>query len=196
MDKRVVRIALVGSPVTYALALLLFLMPFLSASCDAPEGYGRTTTGGTTSYTGLDLALGTEPTVDDDHLRPVSEQAGDDLGMQPVMLAAAIGVVVALAAALVAKRYKVSAVAGALTVVALVIGLLLARASLVDKLGDQTAAIPPGKSASDYVAVEAAFWLTTVLTALGAAMSFIVVAQSRTSTSTPPQPHRVVENTV
>ena len=52
MDKRVVRIARVGSPVTYALALLLFLMPFLSVSCDAPEGYGRTTAGGTTSYTG------------------------------------------------------------------------------------------------------------------------------------------------
>ena len=49
-------------------------------------------------------------------------------------------------------------------------------------------------AASDYVAVEAAFWLTTVLTALGAAMSFIVVARSRTSTSSPPQPQPVVEN--
>jgi hypothetical protein len=130
MNGRIVRIARAGSPVTYALALVLFLMPFLSVSCDAPEGFGRTTAGGTTTYAGLDLAVGNAPAVDDDHLRPVAQQSDDDLGAQPLVLAAAIGVFVALVAVLIAKRYKLAAIVGVLAATALVVGLLLARASL------------------------------------------------------------------
>lgn len=171
MNKRVVGLARVGSPVTYALALLLFLLPFLSVSCDAPEGYGRTTAGGTTSYTGLDLALGTSPAIDTDHLRPIADQANDDLDMQPLVIVAAVALLAALVTVLIAKRYKLSTILGVLAATALAIGLLLARSSLVDKLGDQSTTIPPGKSASDYVAVEAGFWLVAGLTLLGAGLS-------------------------
>ena len=194
MDGRIVRIARAGSPVTYALALVLFLMPFLSVSCDAPEGYGRTTAGGTTSYTGLDLAVGNAPSIDDNHLRPVAQQSDDDLGVQPLVLAAAIGVFVSLVAVLIAKRYKLAAIVGVLAATALVIGLLLARASLVDKLAEQSTAIPPGKSASDYIAIEAGFWLTTALTLVGAGLS-AGVAGSRSRTRAPDETVAVAANT-
>jgi len=45
------------APSTLALALLVFLLPFLSVSCDAPGGFGRVAQGGTTSDTGVELAI-------------------------------------------------------------------------------------------------------------------------------------------
>lgn len=51
------RIARFGSPTVLGVALLLFLLPFLAVSCDVPSGYGRLTPGGTTTYSGLSLAM-------------------------------------------------------------------------------------------------------------------------------------------
>src|SRR3954453_8421168 len=89
---RMRRIARIGSPITLALALVLFALPFLSVSCDAPGGYGRMNAGGTTTYTGLDLAFGTAPSVDADHLRNPTQQQSDDLGVQLLVALAAVAI--------------------------------------------------------------------------------------------------------
>ena len=168
MKKLLDRVIHVGSPASFALALLLFLLPFLSVSCDAPGGYGRMTAGGTTSYSGLDLAIGSSPAVDDDHVRPAAEQQADNLGVQPLILVAALATLGALVVVVARRRSIAGPALGALAAALLVIGLVFARSSLVDRVGVQAAdAFPQGKSASDYVSVDLGFWLVTGLLVVG-----------------------------
>ena len=183
------RVARVGSPVTLALAFVLFLLPFLSVSCDAPGGYGRVGSGGTTAYTGLDLAMGSSPKVDDEHLRPVTSQRSDDLGVQPLVALAALGVLAAiLLAVLPAHRYRLSALLAALSAALLAVGTLLARATLVDRVAEQaTVPYPAGKSAGDYVKWGIGFWLVFVLIVLGAALGAIGARPEKSRTRDRPE---------
>jgi hypothetical protein len=171
----ITRVARVGSPVTLALAFVLFLLPFLSVSCDAPGGYGRVRAGGTTTYTGLDLAMGSLPSVENDHLRPAAEHQSDDLGVQPLVAIAALGVLAAVVLPLVsARRRRLSVLLAALSAAVLVVGTLLARATLVDRVAEQaTVPFPTGKSAGDYVRWGIGFWIVVALIALGAALGAI-----------------------
>lgn len=169
----VTRVARVASPATLALALVLFLLPFLSVSCDTPGGYGRMNVGGTTSYSGLDLATGSAPSVDDDHLRPAAEQQSDDLGVQPLVALAAIAIAGSLVFSRIKTRYRLlPAVIAGVGAVLVVIGSLLARASLVDRVAEQTRApFPDGKSAGAYVTVGIGFWLVWILAVLGTGLA-------------------------
>ncbi|MEO8692387.1 MAG: hypothetical protein ABI658_02660 [Acidimicrobiales bacterium] len=169
------RVARVGSPVTLALAFILFLLPFLSVSCDSPGGYGRMSGGGTTTYTGFDLAIGSSPTVDDEHLRPAAEQQSDDLGVQPLVAVAALLTLAAIVVPFVsARRRPLSALLAGLSAALLVIGILLARATLVDRIAEQaTVPFPSGKSAGDYVRWGIGFWIVLALMVLGAAFGLI-----------------------
>ena len=171
----ITRVARVCSPVTLALAFVLFLLPFLSVSCDAPGGYGRMSPGGTTTYTGLDLAMGSSPSVDNDHLRPAAEQQSDDLGVQPLVAFAALGALAAVVLPLVsARRRRLSALLAALSAALLVVGTLVARATLVDRVAKQaTVPFPTAKSAGDYVRWGIGFWIVFALIALGAALGAI-----------------------
>ena len=171
----ITRVARVASPVTLALAFVLFLLPFLSVSCDAPGGYGRMRAGGTTTYTGLDLAMGSSPSVDNDHLRPAAEQQSDDLGVQPLVALAALGTLAGVVLPLVsARRRRLSALLAALSAALLVVGTLVARATLVDRVAEQaTVPFPAGKSAGDYVRWGIGFWIVFALTVLGAALGAI-----------------------
>lgn len=58
------RIAIRVSPLTLAVALLVFVVPFASVSCATPSGYGSMGGGVTARYSGLDLALGGLPTLE------------------------------------------------------------------------------------------------------------------------------------
>jgi hypothetical protein len=171
----VTRVARGGSPVTLALALVLFVLPFLSVSCDAPGGFGRMSPGGTTTYAGLDLALGSLPSVDNDHLRPAAEQQSDDLGVQPFVALAALGILAAVVLPFVsARRRRLSALVAALSAALLLVGTLLARATLVDRVAEQaTVPFPTGKSAGDYVRWGIGFWIVFALIALGAVLGAI-----------------------
>jgi hypothetical protein len=171
----ITRVARVGSPVTLALAFVLFLLPFLSVSCDAPGGYGRMSPGGTTTYTGLDLAMGSLPSVDNKHLRPAAEQQSDDLGVQPLVTLAALGALAAVVLPLVsARRRRLTAPLSALSALLLVVVTLLARATLVDRVAEHaTVPFPTGKSAGDYVRWGIGFWIVFALIALGAALGAI-----------------------
>ena len=182
------RLARFGSPAILAAALLLFLLPFMVVSCDIPGGYGRMSPGGTTSYSGVNLAIGSSPSIDEERLRPAAEQEPDGLGAQPLMTLAAAGLLVALALAVMARWVPAAAVATA-SAVALVIGLLVARSSLVDHVARQAAApLPAGKTAGDYVVIANGFWLSVGLTVVGAALC-VGAARLETRRHEPPGEH-------
>ena len=184
------RVARVGSPVTLAFAFVLFLLPFLSVSCDSPGGYGRTKAGGTTTYTGLDLAVGSSPKVDDEHLRPTAEQQSDDLGVQPLVALAALGILAAiLLAVLPAHRRRMSVLLAALSAALLAVGTLVARATLVDRVAEQaTLPYPAGKSAGDYVKWGIGFWIVFGLIVLGTALGAIGTRPERSRARDRPEP--------
>lgn len=140
---------------------MFFLLPFLAVSCDTPGGYGRMERGGTTSYSGLDLAFGSKPSIDDEeHLRPPRERQDDTLNAQPIMLVALAVLVTALVLCIRARRRRAWLVATAAGAAVLTtIGVVVARSSLVDKVARQAARpFPRDKSAGDYVAVGIGYW--------------------------------------
>ncbi|HEV7652026.1 MAG TPA: hypothetical protein VGP26_28055 [Actinophytocola sp.] len=168
------------TPSGLGLALICFLFGFLAVSCDTPGGYGRTGQGGSTTYTGLDLAAGTRPTVDPGHLSPELAHRADELGWHPAILLAAIAIAVGMVAG--AGRFRlrrhVVVTATAVAVVLLVAGEITARERLVDQVAEQVRRpLPPGRTASDYVTVGSGFTGALVLT--GTVLACYLVAHLR-----------------
>jgi hypothetical protein len=144
--------------------------------------------GGTTTYTGLDLAVGSSPTVDVEHLRPETEQQSDDLGVQPVIALAALGTLAAIVLPLVsARRRRLSALLAGASAALLAIGILIARSTLVDRVAEQaTAPFPAGKSAGDYVKWGIGFWIVLGLMVVGTVFGWVGAR---------PEPDRLPANT-
>ena len=168
------------TPSGLGLALICFLFGFLAVSCETPGGYGHTGQGANTTYTGLDLAAGTPPTVDAGHLRPELADRTDDLGWHPAILLAAIAIAVGMVAG--AGRFRlrrhVVVTATAAAIVLLVTGELTARGRLVDQVAGQVRQpLPPGRTPSDYVSVSGGFTGALVLT--GAVLACYVVGHLR-----------------
>lgn len=157
------------TPSGLGLALIGFLFGFVAVSCDTPGGYGRTGQGGTTTYSGLDLALGTPPTVDAAHLRPELASRPDLLGWQPLLLLAALAIIAGMVAGASAHRLRRRIVlsATALAVALLVVGELLAHSQLTDQLAAQLSRpLPPDRTPADYVVVGGGFTTALALTAV------------------------------
>jgi hypothetical protein len=155
------------------LAGLCFLLPFALVSCDAPGGYGRVKAGGSTTYTGVDLATGDEPDVTRTHLRPAAEQREDQLPPQPLVIAAFALILAGAAAVILFRdpnvRRPTVALAGAIAAVFLAAAALAVPATLEARLQEQlTAPMPAGKSAADFVHVGNGLWLSLVLVCLAA----------------------------
>ncbi|GGM54007.1 Hsp70 family protein [Dactylosporangium sucinum] len=160
------------SPVMLALAIACFLLPFATVSCGLPGGYGRAGAGGTTEYSGLDLAVGGTPAVAAEHVRPRVEWRPDRLEPQPAQALALLATLAGLAAGVGLARDRrrhavVAALAGA-AAVALVAGQAALTARLAAAVRAQSA-VPAGKTAGDFVGTGAGFWLATVLVTLVAA---------------------------
>lgn len=158
-------------------ALLCFGSGFLAVSC-TPGGYGHAAPGGTTTYTGIDLATGSEPGVDKP--RPVSEYRPDRLGVQPLIALAALAL---LGAAVVGlwprRRHGWVAVLAGVAAVALAIGEALARAKLTDRYAAQVIApLPQGRHVGDYIQVGRAFWISLLLTTVVAISHVVAAARS------------------
>lgn len=165
----------------WVLALLLCFLPFLSVSCDTPGGFGRMEAGGTTTWSGLDLAVGSTPSVDEANLRPAAEQQSDDLGWQPVV---AIGILTLAGAVVltVFKRWRAAAIAGFGAAGLLVIGELTARSKLVDMVALQvTEPFHQGKTAGDHVSLGTGFWLVIFLTMTGSLLALFGKKSQRTA---------------
>lgn len=163
------------SPAGLVLAGLLFLAPFLAVSCDAPGGYGRAAPGGTTTYTGWDLATGGTPDVSADHLRPAGQRRDDVLPPQPlagaVLVLVVIGVLVTVGVGRARTRRGVVAVIAAIGALFLLVNQATARVLIEERLREQiTAPLPAGKQVGDFVQDQGGFafaLLALVLVALG-----------------------------
>jgi hypothetical protein len=155
------------TPAGLALALMCFLVGFLAVSCGTPGGYGRTGQGGTTTYTGLDLATGTPPTITNGVLHGAVAGRSDDLGWHPVILLAAIAIAVGMVAGAGRFRLRRHMVAGATSaaIVLLVAGEITARDRLVDQVAAQVQRpLPQGRTPADYVSVASGFVGALLLT--------------------------------
>jgi len=147
------------TPSGLALALSCFAFGFLAVSCETPGGFGRAAQGGTTTYSGLDLALDAPPTV-----TPMSRQMmdrPDQLGWHvPVLLAALLFMAGAVfgATALKHRRHAVIACTG-LGALLLIGGEIVAYQRLTGLVADQiTEPLPAGRDAADYVETGFGFW--------------------------------------
>jgi hypothetical protein len=162
------------SPVTLVLAGLCFLLPFVTVGCDTPGGYGRAAPGGSTTYTGVDLAVGGQPDVTPDHVRALPPGENDRLPVQPaaavvlVLIVAAIGFGVR-ASAPRARRSAVAVLAG-VGATALLVNQALVEATITVGVGDHLTrfvqsggAVPAGKTARDYVQTGQGFVLCLLL---------------------------------
>jgi len=160
---------------TVGAGALLVPLAFSFRVMRRPGGFGRMNSGGTTSYTGLDLATGSSASIDADHLRPEADQQDDGLGVQPLITIAGIGIIGALAVSLTKRRSGlIVAAAAAFSAVLLLVGELLMRSRLVDKVAELTTEqFAAGKSAGDFVAIGPGFWLAWLATILGAVLAFV-----------------------
>lgn len=163
------RVARVLSPAGFVLVGLCFLLPFAAVSCDAPGGFGRAAPGGSTTYTGFDLATGGEPAVTADRVRPLQEQRDDRLAPQVLawvvlgLSAAGLGL-----AAVRDRRVRRAGVAvfAVLAGVAHLANQYTVEALLAARLREQlTAPMPAGKSAEDFVQTGPGFGAVLLLVA-------------------------------
>jgi hypothetical protein len=160
------------TPAGLSLALICFLFGFLAVSCDTPGGYGRTGQGGTTTYSGLDLAVGTAPTIEPGRVNPELAARSDLLGWQPAIALAALAIMVGVVAgaSAMSRRRLVVVASTAAAAALLVTGELIAHHRLADQVAGQLAEpLPPGKTPGDYVVVGGGF--TTALAILAVVLA-------------------------
>ena len=151
------------------LAMLCFVLPFVTVSCDAPGGYGHGQAGTTTTYSGVDLVVGAEPKFSPPEKAKPPEAARDvKLYPQPAAAAVLLLLVAAIACALRvqdrrARRGGVALLA-AIAATALLVNQALVESAVAVKLGDQlTAPLPPGKVLRDYVNTGPGFGICLLL---------------------------------
>jgi hypothetical protein len=156
------------SPTTLVLAGLCFVLPFVTIACDTPGGYGRGAAGATTTYNGVDLAIGGRPAVaPPEKVRPLPEGVDDRLWLPAatvVLLLIVTGTVLAFTITdRRVRRASLAALAG-VAATALLVNQALAEAELAVRVGEQlTQPLPAGKSARDYVHTGPGFVLALVL---------------------------------
>lgn len=175
----------VFSPAGLVLAGLLFLAPFMAVSCDAPGGYGRAAPGGTTTYTGWDLATGGTPDVTEDRLLPAAQRRDDVLAPQPlagaVLVLVVIGVLVAAGVGRARTRRGVVAALAAIAALFLLVNQATVRVLVEERLREQLSApLPPGKEIGDFVHDQGGFafsLLALVLVALGNVAGWVKLAR-------------------
>jgi hypothetical protein len=148
---------------------MCFLLPFVTVACDTPGGYGRAAAGGTTTYTGVDLAVGGQPAVTPREKElPAAVGREDRLWPQPAAIAVLVLLVGAVALAVRTgqprvRRASVAALA-AVAAAALTVNQALVEAEVALRVGDQVAqALPAGKSARDFVQTGLGFALCLAL---------------------------------
>jgi hypothetical protein len=156
------------SPTTLVLAALGFVLPFVTIACDTPGGYGRAAPGATTTYNGIDLAIGGQPAVGPaDRVRPLPAGVEDRLWLPAatvVLLLIVAGTVLAITISDRRRRRASLAALAGVAATALLVTQALAEAELAVRVGEQlTPPLPAGKSARDYVHTGPGFVLVLLL---------------------------------
>ncbi|HYW28034.1 MAG TPA: hypothetical protein VE953_27930 [Terriglobales bacterium] len=157
----------------FALVVVCFALPFASATCTAPGGYGRGAQGTSTVYRGFDLALDAVPAVTPGDRAPRPESLPNDgqLGVQPLALLALVAALVGIALAW-SHGARVTAAYAAFGAVLLVAAQLTAVDQIASRIGDR-AALPSGKSQGDFVGTGLGFLLALLLLAIVAAVNVV-----------------------
>jgi hypothetical protein len=173
------------SPTGLVLAGLCFSLSFITVACDTPGGFGRAAPGGSTTYTGFNLALGTQPSVTADKLRPVpAGEPSDDLPPQPAAAVVLVLVVAATGFAIRSteprvRRGSVAVLAG-VAATALLVNQALVQAEVTLRVSDHLTrwvqaghAIPAGKVARSFIHTGQGFGLCLLLLLLVAVVNGI-----------------------
>ena len=156
------------NPTTLILTGICFALPFVTVSCDTPGGYGRGAPGATTTYNGVDLAIGGEPDVaPPERVRPLPPGVDDRLWLPATTVVLVLLVAGTVLAVTVpdrrVRRASLAALAG-VAATALLVGQALAEAELAVRVGEQlTQPLPVGKSPRDYVRTGPGFVLALAL---------------------------------
>jgi hypothetical protein len=167
------------NPTTLGLALLTFVLPFVTVSCDAPGGYGHGQSGTTTAYTGVDLVVGAEPKFSPPEKAKPPETARDvRLPPQPAAIAVLLLLVATIAYAVRTQDPRVRrggvALLAAIAATALLVNQALVESAVAVKVGDQlTEPLPAGKVLRDFVKTGPGFGLCLLLLALVAVVNVI-----------------------
>lgn len=160
------------TPTTLVLAGLCFVLPFATVACDTPGGFGRAAPGGTTTYTGFDLALGAEPEVGPpEKLRPMPAGQDDRLWPQPAAIAVLIlligGVGYAIGVREARARRAGLAAIGAVAATALLVNQALVESELAVRVSEQLSQpLPAGKVVRDFVHTGVGFVASLLLLVL------------------------------
>jgi len=166
------------NPTVLILAGLCFVLPFVTVGCDTPGGYGRAAPGGTTTYNGVDLAIGGEPRVTPpERVRPLPPGRSDRL-WQPA--AAAVLVLIVAGTVLTVtigdrrlRRASLASLAG-VAAATLLVNQALVEADLAVRVSDYlTQPLPAGRSARDYVHTGPGFALALLLLSAAALVNGI-----------------------
>lgn len=132
------RIARALSSWILLIALLTFVLPFVSVSCATPAGHGSAGGGVTTRYTGIRLVVGGDPMLEavEGAPTPGAPKADDQVPPQP-LFALALGLVaVGVVASDRLKKRRAGAVAGVTVgaAVAALAGLVTVDRWLTDRI--------------------------------------------------------------
>jgi hypothetical protein len=161
------------------LAMLCFVLPFVTVSCDAPGGYGHGQAGTTTTYSGVDLVVGAEPKFSPPEKAKPPEAARDvKLYPQPAAAAVLLLLVAAIGYAIRVQSPRTRrggvALLTAIAATALLVNQALVESAVAVKLGDQlTEPLPAGKALRDYVRTGPGFGLCLLLLAIVALLNTI-----------------------
>jgi len=184
------RIARRLSPWTLGLAVLVFVLPFVSVSCATPRGYGSAGGGITARYSGTTLAFGGNPTVEAAKGAPAPGPltAEDTIpGQIAVTLALALaGAAFALSVLRQGRLLEVAAIS-AVAAAALVVGVIgfdqWLTTRIVDRLATLGVSPPANLAPDDYVKTDVGFVLALALLLATALLNAFALARRRRSTA-------------
>jgi membrane protease YdiL (CAAX protease family) len=170
------------NPTALVLVGICFALPFVTVSCNTPDGFGRAARGGTTQYTGIDLAVGGEPEVNPpDRVRSVAQQQPDKLPPQPAAVVVLALVVTSIGFSLAMSdrrtRRESVALAAAVGAIALLVNQELVQNELAVRVAEQVGPLTDGRTASDLVSPAPGFLvalLLLIVVALGNAIAWWV----------------------
>ena len=177
------------------LALLLFLLPFVTVSCGTAEGESPFTV--EYSFTGLDLVTGGPPEISgvlpDDDGSPLTVSGASDEGLfaeqvgqpvQPLAVTAALALVAGLIAGLVLPVALRGRVTAALALAALTLLAVQVLAVAPARAAEELARTVPDPMLATHTTPAIGFYLTVVV--LLAILVREVIAARRPPAATPP----------
>lgn len=180
------RVARRVSPWLLGLAIIVFVLPFVSVSCSTPKGYGSAGGGITARYAGFTLAFGGNPTVEADDGTPAPGLLTPEDTI-PGQIAITIGLALAAAAfalavarpARLGERIALPVVA----VVALLVGALGFDQWFTTKITDRIAmlGVSPqvGFPPEEYVKTDVGFVLAVLLLVTTALLNGFALVRRR-----------------